>query len=178
MTPETREEIQLLLTRLGDGDRKAIEPAFAALWPVLRGFSIRALHNKADAEDATQQALAKIFEQAASFDPSRDGVGWSLAIVSYECRTLRRKAQRRREQPLSGISVPPFSGPTPEALVLDRDLEAAAREVLGGLKDQDVETIVAALEECRPASSTAFRKRLQRALGRLRSAWRAKHEGL
>jgi hypothetical protein len=34
MTPR-REEIQILLTRLGDGDRAAIEPAFGSLWPVL-----------------------------------------------------------------------------------------------------------------------------------------------
>src|SRR5262245_15047408 len=100
MKPEERAAIQILVTRLAAGDRDAIEPAFAALWPVLRRFSTRTLPIEADAEDAAQQALAKVFEQSASFDPSRDAVAWALTITWYECRTLRRRAQRRREQPL------------------------------------------------------------------------------
>jgi RNA polymerase sigma-70 factor (ECF subfamily) len=174
MKLEERAGIHRLLTRLAAGDRGAIEPAFVALWPVLRAFSARALRSEADAEDAAQQALAKVFEQSADFDPSRDGVAWALTIASFECRTLRRKAQRRREQPLDALDGR-ASTDTPEALVLERDLAAGAREVLAGLGESDVQAILASLEESRPAGAT-FRKRLQRALGRLRVAWRAKHE--
>jgi RNA polymerase sigma-70 factor (ECF subfamily) len=175
MNLDERAGIQTLLTRLAAGDRAAIEPAFAALRPVLRRFSARALPIEADAEDAAQQALVRIFEQSAGFDPARDGVAWALTIASFECRTIRRRAQRRREQALDADdgAAPPTD--TPEALVLERDLAAAAREALAGLAEGDVQAILASLEEGRPAGAT-FRKRLQRALGRLRVAWRAKHE--
>ena len=97
MTPEARAEIQALLVRLSDGDRSAVEPAFRALWPILGAFSARALGRDAEAEDAAQQTLLKVFAQAASFDHERDGVAWVLTIASYECRTFRRRAARRRE---------------------------------------------------------------------------------
>lgn len=174
MISQARADVQALLVRLADGDRTAIEPAFAVLWPLVRQFSARALHNPADAEDAAQQTLTKLFEQSADFDRARDGLAWVLTIAAFECRTLRRRAQRRRED--SQERAPALADcDTPEALVVERDLQAAALEVLGTLGDEDKKAILAAMSGARPADA-AFRKRLQRALGRLRLAWRAKHE--
>jgi RNA polymerase sigma-70 factor (ECF subfamily) len=175
LTPEARAGVQTLLRRLADGDGSAVEPAFAALWPLLRRFSARALQHEADAEDAAQQALAKVFEQSARFDVERDGVAWVLTIVSFECRTLRRKSQRRREEALDAAAAV-ADGATPESLVVERDLEAAAREALGEMSDADARAIRTAISDARPARNATFRKRLQRALGRLRVAWRTKHE--
>jgi DNA-directed RNA polymerase specialized sigma24 family protein len=173
VTPHARAEIQALLKRPQSGDRAAIEPTFDVLWPILRRFSARALHHEADAEDAAQQALAKLFAQVSSFDSSRDGVAWALAIASFECRTIRRKSHRRREDSLEGEQT---SNATPEALVIERDLQTAAREVLGMMKEDDANAILAAMADERPAGDATFRKRLERALGRLRLAWRTKHE--
>jgi RNA polymerase sigma-70 factor (ECF subfamily) len=170
-----RAEIQALLKRLADGDRTAIEPAFAVLWELVRRFSARALPNSADAEDAAQQALTKVFEQAVDFDSSRDGIGWVLTIAAFECRTIRRRRQRRREDGLE-TAERRFVTETPEVLVMNRDLEAAVREVLETLGEEDARTILAAMRDERPVADATFRKRLQRALGRLRLAWRAKHE--
>ena len=91
MTPHTRTEIQRLLKRLAEGDRTAIVPAFEVLWPILQSFSARALGNEADAEDAAQQALMKLFAQVNDFDPSREGLAWIFSIATYECRTIRRR---------------------------------------------------------------------------------------
>jgi RNA polymerase sigma-70 factor (ECF subfamily) len=169
-----RAEIQALLVRLSDGDRSAIEPAFHALWPILGRFSARALGTGAEAEDAAQQALVKVFGQAASFDREKDAIRWVLTIASYECRTIRRRAERRRELGIDSAIGLASADETPEALAIRRDLEAAAREVLGELAESDARAIFAAIDESRPAGAT-FRKRLQRALGRLRLAWRTKH---
>src|SRR5215813_7279688 len=95
-----RPAIQELFKRLADGDRTAIEPAFAALWPLLLGFATRALHDEGYGEDAAQQAIIKLFEQVSDFDPSRDGIAWALAITSYEVRSIRRRVLRRREEDL------------------------------------------------------------------------------
>jgi RNA polymerase sigma-70 factor (ECF subfamily) len=174
VTPEARAEIQALLVRLSDGDRSALEPAFRALWPILGAFSARALGRDAEAEDAAQQTLLRVFAQAATFDRERDGVAWVLTIASYECRTFRRRAARRREQGLDAAEKLGTADETPEALAVQRDLETAAREVLGGLREEDARAVLDAIGETRPAGAT-FRKRLQRALGRLRLAWRTKH---
>ncbi|HEX4825351.1 MAG TPA: sigma-70 family RNA polymerase sigma factor [Candidatus Polarisedimenticolaceae bacterium] len=176
MTPHARKEIQELLERLAGGDRGAIEPAFAALWPLLRVFAARALRDDGHGEDAAQQAMIKLFAQVADFDPSRDGVAWAIAIVSYEVRSLRRKGMRRREDTLDHAGDAPTTTDTPEALVVERDLARAAREVLSDMKEEDMATILAAIGERRPVDDARFRKRLQRALARLRRAWGAKHE--
>jgi len=173
MTVEERRRIQLLVARVADGDRAAVAPAFDALWPLLRRFAARALGSDADAEDAAQRALVKLFEQAAFFDARRDALAWVLTIVAFECRTVVRARGRRREQPLDGAFA--SAAASPEDSVVQRDLEEAARAVLGTLADADADAIGAMLAGSRPEGAT-FRKRLQRALGRLRGAWRARHD--
>jgi RNA polymerase sigma-70 factor (ECF subfamily) len=164
-----------LLVRLARGDRSALEPTFTALWPILRGFARRALGDETLAEDAAQQAILKVFAQAPNFDASRDGLAWAMAITSYEVRTLRRKAQRRREEPMGEALERPSLVRSPEAAIIERDLERAARATLGELGEEDVAVIIAAIDGSRPSGDATFRKRLQRALARLRHAWRAKY---
>jgi RNA polymerase sigma-70 factor (ECF subfamily) len=64
---------------------------------------------------------------------------------------------------------------SPELAAIEHQLEAAAREILRGLKEEDIRTIVAAMGDERPSGDAAFRKRLERAFARLRTAWREKH---
>jgi RNA polymerase sigma-70 factor (ECF subfamily) len=178
MDAARRRELQQALTRLADGDRSAFHPVFTLAWPVMRAYAASLLHHGADAEDAAQQALLRSFERASEFDPARDALAWLLGIVAYECRTLRRRRGRRREQPLETASDPEAGGPSPEARLVTADLQRAAWDVLGSLPPHDIEIIVAALAEAPglpiPADST-LRKRLERARRRLRSAWGAKH---
>jgi RNA polymerase sigma-70 factor (ECF subfamily) len=174
VTPEARAEIQALLVRLSEGDRSAVEPTFRALWPILAKFSARALGGAAEGEDAAQQAIVKVFGQAVSFDPKRDGLAWALTIAAYECRTVRRRTGRRREEGVEAAALR-ATHETPEALAVQRDLVEAANEVLGSLREEDARAILAALGDARPEGDATFRKRLQRALARLRLAWRTKH---
>src|SRR5437867_3293781 len=91
-------DLQSLLTRLAAGDRSAFHPAFSALWPFLRRFTGRHLP-PAEAEDAAQETLLKIFRQAARFEPSRSAIAWVLGVAGFEIRTARRRHLRRREAP-------------------------------------------------------------------------------
>jgi RNA polymerase sigma-70 factor (ECF subfamily) len=169
-----REALQRGMSALADGDRSSFDAVFAALWPVLRRFAERALLDPAAAEDAAQSALVNVFSRAAEFDPDRDAVSWALGIAAYECRTLRKKRARRRED--LGATLPE-SGPasaTPEDAAVDADLQAAASAVLGALRPVDAETLLAAARGHREKSSL-FRKRLERALSRFRKEWRARH---
>jgi RNA polymerase sigma-70 factor (ECF subfamily) len=176
-----RAQIGELLRRLADGDRRAIEPAFDALWPVVHQFCARALPEAGDAQDAAQQTIVRVFDQVADYDNRRDGLAWVLTIASYEVLTLRRRVQRRREEAGAcdemSLCAP---GKDPEASVIQQDLIAAARAVLATLRPEDVAVISAATGLAGTASDLGlqpptFRKRLQRALGRLRIAWRTRH---
>src|SRR6185503_749365 len=124
------------MARLADGDREAFHPVFVRLWPLLRAFVGR--HPPvADAEDAAQEALVKVFARAAEFDPARDALSWAFAIAAYEVKTARRKRQRRREEPgdpADLLAAAPAGGPSPEheAMARERDHELAA--ALAGLE--------------------------------------------
>ena len=71
------------MLRLADGDRSASSSVFSALWPELVTFAERALGKGPDADDAAQQALEKIFAQAADYDPGRSALAWALAITAW-----------------------------------------------------------------------------------------------
>jgi RNA polymerase sigma-70 factor (ECF subfamily) len=162
------------MERLADGDRAAFPPVFAIVWPLLRRFAERALGPK-EAEDAAQQALLKLFERAALFEAGREALPFILAFAMNECRTLRKKAARRREDSLEGARELAVPGRSPEEELVARDLERAAREVLKGLPERDAEAILLSLAEERPTMSETLRKRLERARRRLRAAWSERH---
>ncbi len=178
MNQVEREDLNRAMVRLAEGDRSAFEVVYSATWPILRRFSGRLLQHSADTDDVAQEALLKLFRRASEFDANRDALAWALGIAAYECRTHLRKARRRRESfETDELGRTPHRGPSPEADAVERDLERAAFEVLESLTPIDVETILAATREgSRPRiPGTTFRKRLERAVNRLRLAWRAEH---
>lgn len=165
------------MARLSDGDRSAFRPVFAALWPPVHAFCTRVLGECADAEDAAQQALEKVFSRASMYDRARSALPWALGIAAWECRTLRKRAQRARREAIDRAEGLPSAEPSPEDRAAVKELEDAARAVLGRLSEADRETLYATFAEDpgeRPLiSGAAFRKRRERALGRLRELWRA-----
>jgi RNA polymerase sigma-70 factor (ECF subfamily) len=174
-----RQELQRRLTRLAAGDRAELEPLYAALWPLVRRFTARVLASRgadadADAEDAAQEALVKLFQRAAEFDPRRDAVAFTLGIAAYECMTVRRRAQRRRAAPPPAADIVDDK-PTPEESLITRELEAAALAILTTLRPEDREVLAEAARGGRAPMSATIRKRVSRALERLRQAWRARH---
>jgi RNA polymerase sigma-70 factor (ECF subfamily) len=170
-----RNELQRLMTRLADGDRAAFRPVFALAWPEVRAAAARMV-DAADADDAAQAALLKLFERASEFDPARDALAWLVGIVGYECLTLRKRRARRREQDGGDDALAAVADArrTPEEQAMASELEAAALTVLGTLAPSDRQTLRAALlgEGERAAAPATFRKRVERALVRLRAAWR------
>ena len=161
--------------RLADGDREAFAAVYAVVWPTVQRFAARALAGCAEGDDAAQSALLKIFSRVAEFDTERDALAWILGIVAWECRTLRRRAQRRREEPIEHADRVGVER-TPEDEMIRCDLEAAAREVIESLRPVDVETLRLVASGEHPTNGAAtFRKRVERALARARAAWSSKH---
>jgi DNA-directed RNA polymerase specialized sigma24 family protein len=181
MDREERQRLQQQLVRLAEGDRSAFHPVFVSLWPMLDRFCARLLGNEADGADAAQQALVNVLARAVEFDARREALPWILGIAANEARTLRRRARRRREEALDGAAGGDVAAtaPTPEDATVARDLEAAAVAALGALSATDARTLAlavgAACDEGPAVPGATFRKRVQRALERLRAAWRARH---
>ena len=166
------------MTAAADGDRAAVEPLFGALWPLAVAYATRMLGgDHALAEDCAQDALVALFGQLERFDRTRDALAWTLTHVTWQCRSARRRRTRLAEVPDAAAPVLASGGP---AAATERDLVRAALAALATLPPRDIEVIIAALSDddagLRDALAPAtFRKRLERAVGRLRSAWRARH---
>jgi RNA polymerase sigma-70 factor (ECF subfamily) len=169
-----RAEIQRWMSAAADGDRAAVDPLFQALWPPLVAYAMRFLGDRALAEDCAQESVVKLFAQLDRYDRERDALTWALAIATWECRTARRRFQRRAED--STLPDAAFDG---AVVVEERELVRAAIATLESLAPRDREVITASLlddDELRRALAPAtFRKRLERALARLRTSWRSRH---
>jgi RNA polymerase sigma-70 factor (ECF subfamily) len=163
-------QLDVLMARLADGDRSAFTPVFRRLWaPTLR-MCMSMLKNEADAKDAAQQSMEKILARASSYDASRPAMPWALAIAAWECRTVRQAHRRRRETPEDLVKEPRTSGAEDE--IARRDLVQAAVDALGHLSDSDKETLMATFWEESGSTGATFRKRRERAVQRLRDAFK------
>ena len=174
MEPVPDTDLQRLMERLADGDRSAFHPVFESLWPLLRRFATRHL-GPCDADDAAQEALLRVFRRAAEFDPSRSALAWALGIAAYEIRTARRRRQRRREEaaPAGSLESAPDPAASPEEAAMQADMEAMVRDALGMMRPEDSETLrLYSRGERAHVAAATFRKRVGRALARLRAAWR------
>jgi len=165
-------ELDAWMARLADGDRSAFDGVFERLHGPLNRLCLGFLGDEADAADATQEALQKVLERASDYDPARRALPWALALAGWECRTVARRRQRRREVPEAEAGVRP--GADEEEAFAQRKLVEAAMAVMGTLSEQDRETLTATFwEEAGPVAGATFRKRRERALTRLRQAfWR------
>jgi RNA polymerase sigma-70 factor (ECF subfamily) len=162
----SRRQLAADLARLADGDRSAIEPAFAAMRPFVAAYCRRILQDGTDAEDAAHDALLRLFANATRYDADRDPIPWVLAFAVNACRTTKRRSLRRREAPEVDVSM----NPAQQDAILERELREAVVATIDALSPMDADALRVAMGE-RPSDPT-FRKRVSRAMARFRLAWR------
>jgi len=173
MNEHTSRELDAAMARLADGDRRACAVVFSLLWAELVRFAERLLGKGPDADDAAQQALEKIFTQAADYDSSRPAFPWALAITGWECRTTLQRRKRLREAPVDQAFRLPSTSADPERAAVESSMLEALRESLEGLPATDQKALEEAFfQDAEEPRESAFRKRKQRALTHLRAAWR------
>ena len=168
------DQTSLLLARLADGERGVSSELFHVLWAPVRRLARSLLHHEADAEDAAQDAMIRIFARASDYDRRRAGMPWALAIAGYACRTHRQKRARRREDPEGAALQLSTEDAAADQELEKTELVAAALGALDALSDVDRETLIATYwdEKSASASGATLRKRRERALDRIRGIFR------
>jgi RNA polymerase sigma factor (sigma-70 family) len=174
MDAERRADLNVLIRRFADGDRTAFQPLFGRLWPVLVAFTGRTLPTSADAEDAAQQAVIKVFSRIVDYDRTRDGLSWVLTMAAFEVMTIRKQRHRRREQAAVPVELAD-SGASQEEAMMREQLRAAVREAAGELSPHDQDALAHMFGDTAPPSGETARKRRTRAVERLRAVWRRVH---
>ncbi len=177
MERHEREWLRSQMAELADGNRAAFDGVYESAWPLVRGFVGRHLP-PAEADDAAQEALLRVFARASEFDPGRDALAWILGIAAWEIRTARTRRRRRREEALDedALARRPGREPTPEEIAGDLQTSRRIDAALAALGPADAATLRAYMSEERPGVPAAtFRKRVQRAVTRLRDAWKTGH---
>ncbi len=172
MDANARRHLTVLMIRLADGDRSVFDEVYLSLQPAILSFCGKVLPN-ADAEDATQQVLLKVFRQASAFRRSGDALTWAIAIAAWEVRTFRKRMSRSRTTSMENRE-PIDPAENAETVLSRAQLLALAAQVLGALSETDRETLRETFEDRPPTQvqGATFRKRRERALHRLREAWR------
>ncbi len=175
-----RVKLQELMTAAADGERAAVEPLFHALWPIVSAYAARFLGDAALAEDCAQESLVKLFGQLERFDRERDALTWALTHATWQCRTERRKRQRRAEDTTATATAALDTAFDERERLEHRELVRAALDTIAALPARDRDVIAAVLaddDELRKTLAPAtFRKRLERALGRFRASWRSRYD--
>jgi RNA polymerase sigma-70 factor, ECF subfamily len=92
-----RAALDRMMAAAADGDRSAVAPLFHALWPIALGYATRLVGDRSLAEDCAQDAMIQLFGQIARYDRARDALTWALTLVTWQCRTQRRRRARRGE---------------------------------------------------------------------------------
>ena len=171
MEASEREWLRLQLAELADGNREAFGAVYERVWPLVRGFIRRQLP-AAEAEDAAQEALLRVFSRAGEYDRERDALAWILGIAAWEIRTVKTRSRRRREDALDDLTERPGADPTPEEAAQERERDRIVDGALAALDPRDAETLRDYMRDTRPDVAPAtFRKRVQRAIGRARAVW-------
>lgn len=113
------------MARIADGDRQAFDRLLRRHLPEAWRIARRVLGNAADAEDATQEAFARVWTQAARWRPERAGFAtWFRRILINQCLDQLRRQGRLGEAALEATDEPHDPAGEPHAQLLREDARA------------------------------------------------------
>lgn len=159
------------MVRLADGDRQAFDEVYRLAHQPVLALCRKLLAGHEHAEDLAQEALLKVFSGASRYDAERGpALPYILGGAGFAVRSYRKSMARQRARdagPADQLQTPD-PGTSAEDQLLNAELLSAVDQVVGQLSaaDQQVLLLVAT-----KGLTPTMRKRLSRALGRLRNQW-------
>lgn len=130
-----------LLRRVAVGDRMAFRALYATAAPKLFGVCLRMLCDRAEAEDALQDAFARFWTKSHRYDPEKAlAMTWMIAVTRNLC--IDRLRARPRTQ-VSDDTLPelPDLGLTAEMRVVAHGEADRFRRCLGQLSEDQARAI-------------------------------------
>lgn len=133
-----------LLCRVATGDRSAFRALYADASPKLFGVCLRMLRDRAEAEDALQEAFTRFWTRSHRYDPEKaQAMTWMIAVTRNLCidRIRARPRAAHDDAALPGLPDP---RPTAEMRVVARGEADRFRICLGQLPQDRAHAICGA----------------------------------
>jgi RNA polymerase sigma-70 factor (ECF subfamily) len=129
-----------LLARYAAGDGAAARLLAARLSPRAYAHAYRVLGDSAEAEDVTQEAMLRLWKQAADWDGARAQAStWLYRVVANLCADRLR---RRRTEPLDEANAPADPARSVEAQLQDNARHDALQAALMRLPERQRQAVV------------------------------------
>jgi RNA polymerase sigma-70 factor (ECF subfamily) len=161
------------MRRLAGRDVSALDELYKHFATPLYSFALRLLPRPEDAEEVLQDTFVKIWIKAASFDPAKSRPYTWAVMILRGLALDRRRAQRRRPEPLPVEFIP--EAPPPPGI--SSEYAVRLRAAFAALRPEERECLLLSVfdERSHPEIATELgqplgtvKSRLRRALARLR----------
>lgn len=166
------------LVRCGGGDRAALDDVYQRTSAKLFGLCLRILPDRAEAEDALQDAFVTIWQKADRYDPERASpISWLAALTRNKAIDRLRRRGGMATRPIEDAQEIADPGESADALLMRADEARRLHDCLRELEARDVGLIRGAFFQGSTYSELAARaaeplgtvkSRIRRALIRLK----------
>jgi len=130
----------VLISRIANGDRLAMQVLFARHHVRIYRFVLRLVRNEATAEDLISEVFLDVWRQAAKFEGRSQVSTWMLSIARFKALSALR---RRPEQELDDETAAAIEDHSddPEVTLAKKDKGAVLRECLTALSAEHREIV-------------------------------------
>ncbi len=137
----TTDQIEGYILDMAQGDQGAFEKLYAATSAKLFGVSLRVLGNRAEAEDAVQEAYIKIWRNADRFTANGFSPMTWLITVTRNHAIDRLRARKAPTQDIDEAYDLADAAPGPEAQAITAADRARIVDCMSGLEEQKADAV-------------------------------------
>ena len=131
---------EVLIGRIADGDRLAMQVLFARHHVRVYRFVLRLVRNEATAEDLVSEVFLDVWRQAGKFEGRSAASTWMLSIARFKAlSSLRRRGEQELDEATAETIVD--DSDDPEASLAKKDTGAILRKAISALSAEHREIV-------------------------------------
>ena len=147
--------------RVADGDRAALHEVYRRTSAKLLGICLRIFADRAEAEDALQDAFINVWNRAGTFDPARASpITWLATVTRNRAIDRMRASGKRRTSPIELAAEVADDTPDAEACLIAGDDRARLVQCIDTLGHGEAQLIRTAFYEGSTYAEIAERGRV------------------
>ena len=137
----TTADIEEMIAGMANGDRDAFDALYAATSAKLFGVCLRVLNNRAEAEDALQDAFVKVWRNADRYSANGfSPMTWLITVTRNTCID-RLRARKARLGDMDEAAEVADAAPGPEALAIAASDRARIVNCMEGLAPEKAQAV-------------------------------------